>query len=452
MAALTLLVVVLLSACEAQLTAEEKTLLLDLHNAGRRNPSPPAADMKKLVWDESIAQAAQAYADTCPSYHSSTNYGENLAWGWPSRTAQNAMIGWYDEEKVLYNFVNNTCSGVCGHYTQVVWAATSKVGCGKKFCSSFVRFLEYGSGHVYVCQYSTAGNVNQNRPYIPGTPCSHCPAGFPYCDDGLCSAVAPICSSSPCKNGGICTGTNGGSTFSCDCTGTGYFGPTCSYRVACPAISSDDNASWQQALSGTLSWGACKPGYLGQPSRLCQNNGTFGPIINPCLPVTATCPSDVYANANWPATLITAQANGTCVSGFVGQPLRRCKVTGVWETLVQGVGCTRFSGCLAESGAGGATWPQTAAGGLAQGVCQGGTTGTPTRTCSASGVWGAVTNPCVATTSCPAELYVRANWPSTPAGGNATGACISGWTGSPFRICKPTGVWQDLVSNHCIRI
>lgn len=44
-------------------------------------------------------------------------------------TAAGAVSAWA-AESTDYDYASNTCSGVCGHYTQVVWAATTQVGCG----------------------------------------------------------------------------------------------------------------------------------------------------------------------------------------------------------------------------------------------------------------------------------------------------------------------------------
>ena len=101
-----------------------------------------------------IAASAQAYAATCPTGHSGNPlYGENLAWGWPSETVQEAMADWVGENTTFtYSTTNSdTCSNVCGHYTQIVWATTSSVGCGKMSCSNL---YDYGPGDVYVCQFS----------------------------------------------------------------------------------------------------------------------------------------------------------------------------------------------------------------------------------------------------------------------------------------------------------
>jgi len=47
----------------------------------------------------------------------------------------------------------------CGHYTQIVWADTTKVGCGIHTCPG----LTYGSS--VVCNYAPGGNIGGQRPY-----------------------------------------------------------------------------------------------------------------------------------------------------------------------------------------------------------------------------------------------------------------------------------------------
>jgi hypothetical protein len=126
-----------------------------------------------LTWDPDLAAVAQAWADACvdetaPSGlvdHNagrSDNYpgyvGENI-YGTSGSTVnpQSAVNSWAAEE-ANYDYDANTCSGVCGHYTQVVWAATTKLGCGVSNCSG----LTYSG--TLVCNYSPGGNSG-GRPY-----------------------------------------------------------------------------------------------------------------------------------------------------------------------------------------------------------------------------------------------------------------------------------------------
>jgi len=71
---------------------------------------------------------------------------------------------WYDE-KSDYTYASMACveGKMCGHYTQVVWAQTTQVGCAWNRCPDF---------HILVCDYSPIGNVVGSKPYTKGNACS----------------------------------------------------------------------------------------------------------------------------------------------------------------------------------------------------------------------------------------------------------------------------------------
>lgn len=142
--------------------------ITSMHNDVRRMVGVP-----DLEWDPALAAVAQAWADECrdndaPSglidHNSgrSDDYpgyvGENVYGSSGAASAQGAVDSWAGEE-ADYDYDNNTCSGVCGHYTQVVWAESQKLGCGISSCAG-LRF-----GNAIVCNYSPGGNINGRRPY-----------------------------------------------------------------------------------------------------------------------------------------------------------------------------------------------------------------------------------------------------------------------------------------------
>lgn len=63
-------------------------------------------------------------------------------------------------------------SVVTGHYSQIIWADTNRVGCG------FTSFRDNGTfeTNLYVCNYGPAGNFVGLPSYKVGEPCSQCPA------------------------------------------------------------------------------------------------------------------------------------------------------------------------------------------------------------------------------------------------------------------------------------
>jgi uncharacterized protein YkwD len=130
------------------LSESDRQAVVDRHNYLRQRVVPSAADMKKMKYDLTLERFAQNYLDslsTCPLQHNpnNNNYGENV---YRQTTSENFASNvnyehivqlWYDEVS-YYNYWFNRCrppEGIsCGHFTQVVWANTERVGCGVKIC------------------------------------------------------------------------------------------------------------------------------------------------------------------------------------------------------------------------------------------------------------------------------------------------------------------------------
>ncbi|CAD6897025.1 unnamed protein product, partial [Tilletia controversa] len=104
--------------------------MLNAHNKYRAKHGVPA-----LIWDDSLTSYAADYASKCIWAHSHGPYGENgaSAVGFPMSMAM-AVDMWYDEIKD-YNFNVPDWSEATGHFTQLVWKASSRVGCAIAQCS-----------------------------------------------------------------------------------------------------------------------------------------------------------------------------------------------------------------------------------------------------------------------------------------------------------------------------
>jgi pathogenesis-related protein 1 len=126
-----------------------------------------------LAWDPQLAAIAQAWVQQCidtdgnglvdhnanRSQGYSTYVGENIYASTGTATGPDAVADWVSEGQ-YYDYASNTCAAgqICGHYTQVVWAATQKLGCVLYDCKS----LQFSS--TIVCDYGPGGN-DGGRPY-----------------------------------------------------------------------------------------------------------------------------------------------------------------------------------------------------------------------------------------------------------------------------------------------
>jgi len=140
---------------------------------GAHNQARSGVGVPDLVWDSELAAVAQQWADACVDNEApsglidhngerSDSYpgyvGENIYGSSGTPSAAQAVQLWVDEV-ADYDYDNNSCSGVCGHYTQVVWRDSERLGCGVSSCPG----LQFGGS--IVCNYSPGGNVNGQRPY-----------------------------------------------------------------------------------------------------------------------------------------------------------------------------------------------------------------------------------------------------------------------------------------------
>lgn len=108
-------------------------------------------DTPALIRDDAIVANAQRFAGSynCNGtlIHSGDGYGENLALGYTISAAVNA---WYDEIE-LYDYNDPSFAYTTGHFTQLVWKNTTRVGCAYKDCGPYY-------GQYTVCQYYPPGN------------------------------------------------------------------------------------------------------------------------------------------------------------------------------------------------------------------------------------------------------------------------------------------------------
>ncbi|XP_018423032.1 PREDICTED: cysteine-rich secretory protein LCCL domain-containing 1 [Nanorana parkeri] len=184
------------------ITESDMKLILDLHNKLRGEVYPPASNMEYMVWDVELERSAEEWALTCLWEHGPANLlpsiGQNLGAHWGRyRPPTYHVQAWYDEVKD-YTFPYPQecnpycpfrCSGpVCTHYTQVVWATSSRVGCAINLCHNMNVWGQIWPKAIYlVCNYSPKGNWWGHAPYKHGRSCSACPPSYGGgCRDNLC--------------------------------------------------------------------------------------------------------------------------------------------------------------------------------------------------------------------------------------------------------------------------
>lgn len=131
---------------------------LDFHNKARSDVSAPP-----LEWSAELAAFAQSRADNnasnnCSTDHAASGYGENLFAGSAGYTVLDASQAWYDEiQKYTYAPVTEDNWAVAGHYTQMVWSTTTKLGMGIATCAN--------GNIIIIANYDPPGNVMGQKPY-----------------------------------------------------------------------------------------------------------------------------------------------------------------------------------------------------------------------------------------------------------------------------------------------
>ncbi|XP_008682536.2 glioma pathogenesis-related protein 1 [Ursus maritimus] len=166
-----------------------------IHNKFRSEVTPTASAMLYMTWDPALARIAKAWAKNCRFAHNGqlgsnklhpnfTSVGENIWTGSLSIfSVSSAITNWHSEIQ-YYDFETQRCSKVCGHYTQVVWADSYKVGCAVQHCSTVAGLEHFTDVAHFICNYGP-GQTYQ-RPYRKGSTCTACPKDD-KCLDNLCT-------------------------------------------------------------------------------------------------------------------------------------------------------------------------------------------------------------------------------------------------------------------------
>ncbi|KHJ92248.1 SCP-like protein [Oesophagostomum dentatum] len=163
--------------------------------------APKASKMLKMVYDCNVEASAIQHSQKCVYAHSDSadrpGLGENLFKTTALNVDRTSIAAessqmWWDELKEagvgpsnnLTDALWNRTGKVIGHYSQMAWDRTYKLGCSVQHCSSFT---------YSVCQYGPAGNYLNQLIYALGEPCtddSGCPGTYTCnASEGLCNVV-----------------------------------------------------------------------------------------------------------------------------------------------------------------------------------------------------------------------------------------------------------------------
>jgi pathogenesis-related protein 1 len=148
----------------SRLNALEVRQVLASHNRARAEVGIPP-----LQWSDVLAAYAQEWADHLASTsrrmehrpHSGRwkqEHGENLFMGTDGYyDVADAVITW-EREKFAYDgrAIDQSNVHACGHYTQLIWRNTKRIGCAKVRCAGNV---------IVVCNYDPPGNVLGQTPF-----------------------------------------------------------------------------------------------------------------------------------------------------------------------------------------------------------------------------------------------------------------------------------------------
>ncbi|CAD5230365.1 unnamed protein product [Bursaphelenchus okinawaensis] len=187
-------------------SAEQQQSIVKAHNDFRRTLAkgqvrgkddasfPEAANMNELVWNSELEEEAEEWSKNCkfdnPEH---MDYGQNLAGASPYYSPNEALTDkshilptifkeWWGEYETYPADVKFTFSMDTGHFTQMAWANSKKIGCAVHNCTNGQDLFGTSDWTFTVCNYLPRGNLRKQDIYKAGSSCSDCDT----CNNGLC--------------------------------------------------------------------------------------------------------------------------------------------------------------------------------------------------------------------------------------------------------------------------
>lgn len=128
------------------------------HNVVRAHYQEPP-----FKWDRGLARYARRFASKrvadCLMIHSFGPYGENIFCGMRDHWTPTDVVESWAKEHKYYNKDTNQCTQgqMCGHYTQIVWRDSVRLGCARVNCLN--------GGMYAICSYDPPGNYINENPF-----------------------------------------------------------------------------------------------------------------------------------------------------------------------------------------------------------------------------------------------------------------------------------------------
>ncbi|XP_022535231.2 C-type lectin domain family 18 member A [Astyanax mexicanus] len=224
------------------LGVKEHFQIVTQHNRLRSRVDPMAANMQKMEYSERLARLAQERAESCSEDRSlleehTGHIGWNVCRSPHGVASFSDIINSWFKEGQNYIYQSGQCrnNGTCKHYTQLVWATSSQVGCAVRVCRGGAVQWD-----LFVCAYSPGGNWEVNGrhvvPYKAGVYCSLCTSSMSGClrlwdhVGGLCETPRNPCRMSCGQNGQLNV-----SLCHCNCA-PGFTGRFCQVRCSVQCV------------------------------------------------------------------------------------------------------------------------------------------------------------------------------------------------------------------------
>ncbi|VDM21075.1 unnamed protein product [Hydatigera taeniaeformis] len=168
------------------LSEEDRKSILEFHTAIREQVRPPASNMMLMKYSKKLENLAKKWVRQCRYAHTDPNQhpeykgvGQNIAASGGVVPTIRWLANLWKTQAKYYNYSNNSCLPLktCQHYTQMVWAGSSHLGCAVKRCDR-MKPTWFPPVYYLVCQYWPTGIFKEHRPYITGRPCTGCPNDY----------------------------------------------------------------------------------------------------------------------------------------------------------------------------------------------------------------------------------------------------------------------------------